>query len=288
LAVILSQSCLPPKRKNLDDLWTASVIVATMTTPRQATGRRSGFVAGFATAVAFFTRIPVSHLANDEWPLADSAWAFPLVGAGIGAVAAFVFLVAQLIGLGDWPSALLALLAGMLLTGALHEDGLADSADGLFGGGDRDHRLAIMRDSRHGTFAVLALALSVGLRAATLAQIGEVVFAGLALVAAHAGSRALVAAAMWALPPARDDGLGAGAGRPRPAPVVAALLIALAIGAAALGPVHGVVAIGLAAAAVAAAAATARRRIGGYTGDVLGAFQQIGEIVILLVAVAVR
>ena len=70
--------------------------------------------------------------------LAEAAWAFPLVGAGIGAVAAVVFLVAQLLGLGDWPAALLAVLAGLLLTGALHEDGLADTADGLFGGSDRD------------------------------------------------------------------------------------------------------------------------------------------------------
>ena len=130
-------------------------------------------------AVAFLTRIPVGDRRRGRWQLAEAAWAFPLVGAGIGAVAAFVFLVAQLIGLGDWPAALLAVTAGLVLTGALHEDGLADSADGLFGGGDRDRRLAIMRDSRHGTFAVLALVLSVALRAAALAQIGEAMFAGL-------------------------------------------------------------------------------------------------------------
>jgi adenosylcobinamide-GDP ribazoletransferase len=259
-----------------------------MSAPEQSIGRRPGFVAGFAMAVAFFTRIPIGTPAEADWQLAQAAWAFPLVGAGIGAVAAFVLLIAQLIGLGDWPAALLAVTAGLLLTGALHEDGLADSADGLFGGVDRDHRLAIMRDSRHGTFAVLALVLSVALRAAALAQIGEAVFAGLALVAAHAGSRALLAAAMWALPPARGDGLGAAAGRPRSATVVAALVIAFAIGAAALGPMHGTIAIAIAAAAVAIAATTARRRIGGYTGDTLGAFQQIGEIAILLAATGLR
>ena len=89
-----------------------------------------------------------------------SAWAFPLVGAGIGAVAAFVLLVAQLIGLGDWLSALLAVLAGLLLTGAIHEDGLADTADGALGGHDRNSRLAIMHDSRHGTYGVLAIVLT--------------------------------------------------------------------------------------------------------------------------------
>jgi adenosylcobinamide-GDP ribazoletransferase len=211
-----------------------------------------------------------------------------LVGAGVGAVAGGVFLTAELIGLGDGLAALLAILAGLVVTGALHEDGLADAADGLFGGGDRQRRLAIMRDSRHGTFAVLALVMSVGLRAFALSRIGEPVFAGLALVAAHAGSRALLAPVLWGCAPARDDGLGAGAGRPPAGVVAAALAIALAIILAALGPVAGGVALGLAAATVALAAAVARQRIGGYTGDVLGAHQQIGEITILLAAVVLR
>ena len=94
---------------------------------------------------------------------------------------------------------------------------------------------------------------------------------------------------MWALPPARDDGLGAGAGRPRPAHRWSRRSRSRsAIGAAALGPLHGVIAFAIAAAAVAGAAAIARRRIGGYTGDVLGAFQQIGEIVMLLAATGLR
>jgi adenosylcobinamide-GDP ribazoletransferase len=257
-----------------------------MPQPEPSPRRQAGFITGFAVAAAFLTRIPVATAVESRWSLAEAAWAFPLVGAGIGAVAAVVFLVAQLVGLGDWPAALLAVSAGLLLTGALHEDGLADAADGLFGGSDRDGRLAIMRDSRHGTFAVLALVLSVALRAAALAQIGEAMFAGLALVAAHAGSRALLPMATWAMPPARDDGLGAGAGRPRPIMVIAAALIALAIAAAALGPWHGVIAFACAVAAMAGAAAIANQRIGGYTGDVLGAVEQIGEIVILLAAAA--
>lgn len=255
-----------------------------MTDTEPSAARRTGLVAGFTVSVGFLTRIPIA--APADWRLADCAWAFPLVGAGIGVVAALTFLAAQLIGLGDWPSALLALLSGMLLTGALHEDGLADAADGLFGGSDLDRRLAIMRDSRVGAFAVLALLMSVGLRGAALAQIGEVVSAGLALIAAHAGSRGLLGAAMWAMRPARGDGLGADAGRPSAAAAAIAVLVALAICGAALGPARGAVALLAAAAAVAAAGTTAKRRIGGYTGDVLGAFQQIGEIVILLTAAA--
>jgi adenosylcobinamide-GDP ribazoletransferase len=209
-----------------------------------------------------------------------------LVGAGIGGIAAFAFLLVQLLGLGDWPAAVLAVLAGIVLTGALHEDGLADTADGLIGGHDRDQRLAIMRDSRHGTFGVVAIVLSVLLRAAALSGIGDPIYAGLALVAAHAASRAALPLAMRALAPARSDGLGAAAGRPSMVLAIAALAVGLLVTLAALGPARGFVAIGLAGAAMFAAGVLAHRRIGGYTGDVLGAFQQIGEIVMLLAAAA--
>jgi len=245
-----------------------------------------GIFAGFAVATAFFTRIPVATPASHAERLADAAWAFPLVGAGIGGVAAFAFLLVQLLGLGDWPAAVLAVLASIVLTGALHEDGLADAADGLIGGYDRDQRLAIMRDSRHGTFGVMALVLSVLLRAAALAGIGEPIYAGLALIAAHAGSRAALPLAMLMLAPVRADGLGAGAGRPSMAPAIAALAIGLLVSLASLAPARGLVAIGLAGAAMFALGVLAYRRIGGYTGDVLGAFQQIGEIVVLLAAAA--
>jgi adenosylcobinamide-GDP ribazoletransferase len=235
-------------------------------------------------ATAFFTSIPVEKPENGAWQLSDSAWAFPLIGAGIGAVAAFAFLLAGLMGFGSWPAALLAVLAGLALTGGLHEDGLADTADGFFGGQGREAKLAIMRDSRLGTFGVLALVASVLLRAAALAGIGDMVHAGLALIAAHAASRAILPAAMRALAPARDDGLGAAAGKPGAAAVVAAASIGIIMALTALGPVRGVIALGLTAAAVFATAGLARRQIGGYTGDVLGAFEQIAEIVMLLAA----
>jgi adenosylcobinamide-GDP ribazoletransferase len=245
-----------------------------------------GMFSGFAAATAFFTRIPVTTPASCSGRLADAVWAFPLVGAGIGGIAACAFLLAQLFGLRDWPAAILTLLASIVLTGALHEDGIADTADGLIGGHDRDQRLAIMRDSRHGTFGVLALVLSVMLRAAALAGIGEAIHAGLALIAAHAGSRAILPFAMRMMAPARADGLAAAAGRPPTPHALAALAIGLLITLAALGPGRGAVALGLAGAAVFTLGVLVRRSIGGYTGDVLGAFQQIGEIVVLLTAAA--
>src|SRR5215472_2989180 len=241
---------------------------------------------GFAAATAFFTRIPVMTPACRTGRLADAALAFPLVGAGIGGVATFAFLLAQLVGLGDWPAAASAVLAGIILTGALHEDGFADTADGLIGGDDRDQRFAIMRDSRLGTFGVLAIVFSVLLRAAALAGIGEAIHAGLALIAAHTASRAVLPLAMRMMAPARADGLGAAAGRPPTPHALAALAIGLLITLAALGPGRGLIAFVLAGAAVSALGVLAHRRIGGYTGDVLGAFQQIGEIVMLLTAAA--
>jgi adenosylcobinamide-GDP ribazoletransferase len=244
------------------------------------------FFAGFADAMAFFTRLPVEGRAHGGWRLAGSAWAFPLVGAGIGAVAALAFLLAQLLGLGSWPAGLLAVLAGIAFTGGLHEDGLADSADGLFAGGNREAKLAIMRDSRQGSFGVLAIVLSVLLRAAALAAIGDAIHAGLALIAAHAASRAILPVAMWHLPPARADGLGAMAGTPGPAGVAAAVAIGAALALTALGPMRATIALCLMGVTISGVAGFARRQVGGYTGDVLGAFQQIGEVVMLLVASA--
>jgi len=248
--------------------------------------RSAGFFAGFLAVTDFFTRLPADPHAAGAWRLADSAWAFPLVGAGIGGIAALALLMAQLIGLGSWPAAIMSVMAGLALTGALHEDGLADTADGFFGGRDREEKLAILRDSRHGTYGVLAIVLSVLLRAAALAGIGDAIHAGLALIAAHAASRAALPMAMRGLPPARPDGLGATAGTPRSLAAIAAALIGGAIALAALGPVRGAVALCLTGGIVFAMTEVARRQIGGHTGDVLGAFQQIGEIVILLAAAA--
>jgi len=246
--------------------------------------RPPGLFAGFLSATAFFTRLPVDPHAVGMWRLAESAWAFPFVGAGIGGIAGLALLMAQLIGLGTWPAALISVVASIALTGALHEDGFADTADGFLGGRDREERLAILRDSRHGTYGVLALILSMLLRVAALTEIADPLRAGLALIAAHAASRAALPITMWGLMPARPDGLGATAGTPRPRDAIAAALIGGVIALAALGLERGIVALCLAGASVFAMAALARRRIGGYTGDVLGAFQQMGEIVILIAA----
>jgi len=247
---------------------------------------RSGPFDEFSTATALLTRLPVGAAVPADGAIAAAGWAFPLVGAGIGALCALAFLIAELVGCGAAPAALIAVAAGLAVTGAFHEDGLADTADGFGGGNGRDEKLRIMRDSRHGSFGVVALVLSIGLRAAALGTIGEPIHAGLALVAAHAVSRGVLPPLMRVLAPARPDGLGAGAGRPSLAIAIVAAAIGSAVAIALLGPLSGAIALLLAGGAVVLAALLARRQIGGYTGDVLGFFQQIGEIVILLVAAA--
>jgi len=244
----------------------------------------------FLLAMAVLTRLPVASVSDRLEPergaVAEASWAFPAVGTGIGMIAAIVMFLASTFGLGEVSSALLALVAAGLITGALHEDGLADTADGFGGGRTRDEKLAIMRDSRQGTYGTLALIFSIGLRAAALGSIAGPVEAGLALIAAHATSRAALPVVMRWLTPARDDGLGAMAGTPGPAPMLVALAIGILVALGMLGPVRGAVALVLSGMAAAAMAVLARREIGGYTGDVLGAIQQVGEIVMLLVAAA--
>ena len=233
----------------------------------------------FLCAVQFLTRLPTPALSGFEpdW-ISRCARYFPLVGLLVGGVCAAVFWAASQFWSGALP-ALLAIGAGVLLTGAFHEDGLADTADGLGGGGTPERRLEIMKDSRIGTYGALALGLVLATKVAALATLP----AGLGawtLVAAHAGGRGASVLTMRALAYVRDvDG-----GKWKPAPsdlgfweVLAALTFAaLPL---ALSPA-GVVFQGLLAGALLALVLVlvARRLLGGYTGDVLGAIEQVFEL----------
>lgn len=239
------------------------------------------------SAAIFFTRVPIRH--DGALTLADlrRAWrVVPAVGALIGLGGGIAFAAAHALHLPPLAAGLLAVLATAALTGALHEDGLADTADGM-GGGDPERRIEIMRDSRIGAYGALALILSVALRAAALAAIARPGPAILALVAAHAVSRAAIPAVMDRVPPATEAGLGAGAGTPDRTSLAIAVGSALVLALIVLGPAGGVWALAAAAAASFAAAALAQRLFRGYTGDVLGAVQQAAEIAVLLAASAV-
>ncbi len=242
-------------------------------------------LADLKLCLAVLTRLPVRlDEATAARPLAAAAWAFPVVGLGVGIVGGAFYWLAHRLGLSPWLAAVVALAATVLATGALHEDGLADVADGFGGGRDREAKLAVMRDSRIGTYGVIALVLSFALRLGALAAIGRPSAVVATLLVAGAMSRAAIVLVMSLGAPARSDGLGFAAGR---ADAMTAFV------AAAIAVVAGVVLTGFSAALIAAVAAAAGalivlwlalRQIGGTTGDVLGAAQQAAEVAVLLVA----
>ncbi|HXQ52601.1 MAG TPA: adenosylcobinamide-GDP ribazoletransferase [Stellaceae bacterium] len=236
-------------------------------------------------AARFLTRLPFgAATAPEPGDLARASWALPLVGAAIGVACAAIFAVAMSVHMPPLCAALLAVGTGTLVTGALHEDGLADTADGLGGGADREAKLAIMRDSRSGAYGVLAVVFSVGLRAAAVATLASGGAALAAFVAAHAVGRGGLPAVLYLVPAARSDGLGAAAGRPEAEEMAWALGLAAVIALAALGLGAGIAALVIAGLTMAALAALAERQIGGHTGDVLGAIEQGGETAMLLAA----
>lgn len=248
----------------------------------------------FRLAAAFLTRLPVEQADDDTPPtdLARAMWLFPVVGVGIGGVGAIAL---ALLAWANFPPAVAATLAigiTIWLTGALHEDGLADLADGFGGGRAREQKLEIMRDSRLGTYGVLSLAVITVAKIAALASIAAVDIgaAAGALIAAAAWSRAMFAPTMRWLPPARDDGLGALAGTPNEGETwkglaLGALFAALML----ITPAGAGVVIILAAGGAGAFVIgwLALRQIDGYTGDVLGGVQQAAEAAMLIVASAV-
>lgn len=240
----------------------------------------SAWFADLRATLVFLTRFPVEAGAGD---LARATRVFPVVGALVGLVGGIGYAVALELALPRLLAAALAVGLTILITGALHEDGLADSADGFGGGRDEASRLAIMKDSRTGAFGVLALGLSLIARVAALSALGA--GAGVAaLIAAHALARGVLPMAMARGRLAREDGLAVSAGRPRESDALLAAGLGALIGLFALGFGAGLVPI-LATGLVAIGVMRfARRRIGGYTGDLLGTVEQLCEIAVLAVA----
>lgn len=241
----------------------------------------------------FFTRLPVpQRLASLNKTFANTMWALPLVGIVTGGLTAGLYLLLLSLALSPILAALLSVGAGLLLTGALHEDGLADTADS-FGGIGAEKKLAIMRDSRIGTYGVLALILIIGLRVGLLPALDIKTGSRLvwALIGAAMASRAAMVWLLHTTPPARIDGLSIHAGRPDQR----TMAIAVALGTAGLAGGlllngAGLSMVLLALALLCLVAYGTRhlclRMLGGQTGDVCGALQCLSEITVLLVASA--
>lgn len=265
-----------------------------MTEPRTALPGARQAASDLAGCLRFYSRLPVPRLPWEpaDHPLPDFRTMprmLPLAGALIGAVGGAVLLVSGTVGLGPWVAAAFAVTTLVLVTGGLHEDGLADTADGFGGGATAERRLEIMRDSRVGSFGAIAIALSLILRVLLIGTLGDRVSAlaaATALIVVASVSRTASLLVMMMLPAARAEGTSHSVGQPSRATLamagVSAALIAVAASFGAGLPFGGTalafVLCGLAALAVTRLAA---RLIGGQTGDVIGAAQQAAEIAAL-------
>jgi len=245
----------------------------------------------FFIALQFFTRLPIPR-----WVGFEPAWLhhasryFPLVGGVVAAVSALVYLAA----LHLWPAPVAVLLstaAGIYLTGAFHEDGFADMCDGIGGGLTRERVMEIMKDSRIGVYGALGAGLLLALKCTLLAMMAPSGVVA-ALLLAHPLSRLAASSLIWKLDYARDEGKAKPLAQEMTTAEFAIGALCAAIPALMLGLIGYLswVSIGACVAAAAAAAlwlgAKFVRRIGGYTGDCLGAVQQVSEVMIYLCLLA--
>jgi len=234
-----------------------------------------------ALAAMFLTRLRLPlREASGLADLRRASRMFAVVGLLVGLAGGVIYALAIEFGFASWLAATIAVATTILLTGGLHEDGLADMTDGFAGGASRDEKLAIMRDSRIGSFGTLALIFSVLIRVAALASLADTAIVVAALIAANAASRAAMTAIMHGLPNAREDGLSAGVGRPDRTAAIIGLAIAAAV-ALVLLQEAGLLAFIIAGGAAAGLALLARRQVGGQTGDVLGAAEQVAQAAFL-------
>jgi len=242
--------------------------------------------AGFAGAVTFLTIVPVRAgvARQDRFELAAAGAWFPLVGAGVGAFAGALRIACQPL-FGRGPGTVLALAGLVTITGALHEDALADTADGLGVRGDRARRLEVMRDSRSGAFGVLALVGWALLMFTSLVALAAG-HALRALIVACAGARLVALLHCSGAPPARPDGLGAALEVKRRSLAIAVLSAVAIMLAAAGAPARGALSAAVCAAVSALSAVLARRAIGGSTGDTIGAAVALTEAAICLALLA--
>lgn len=229
-------------------------------------------------AGALLTRLPLPHASDAAFArTAQAGWAYPLMGCGLAGLAGAVWWLCAVLALPPLIQAGLTLAALTAMTGALHEDGLADSADGLWGGHEKTRRLEIMKDSRIGSYGVLALVFGVALRWGALLEAGP-----WALVAAACLSRAVLPSLLYMLPFARAGGLAHSVGQPGAWTAALALVIGMGLAICAVGLASGALALIVCVCAAGLVGWIAHRKIGGVTGDICGAAQQIAELAVLI------
>jgi adenosylcobinamide-GDP ribazoletransferase len=248
------------------------------------------FVDDVARSVGFLSRIsvPSRHFIGHDGTLSRAVGAFPVAGLLISLPSAALFAILLALNADPLLCAFLALGLQAILTGALHEDGLSDTADGIGGGRDRESALVIMKDSRIGSYGAVALILSFAIRASALATIGAVLTptqAGVALTGIAALSRAAMVWHWSLLPPARSDGVAASAGMPETQATWLALftgaLFSIVLAGGATSFVDGVVVVAASGLVCWGVTQYIGTKIGGHTGDTIGASQQLAEVTAL-------
>lgn len=233
-----------------------------------------------AAAFILLTRVRLPSTTAEAVPIARCVWALPIVGAVAGALGAATYYACSLTGIPSAVSAVWSLAVMVLFTGALHEDGLADTADGLGGGRSRERKLEIMRDSRIGNFGAIALVLSLAARGTAIAVLVHPLRVSITLTVAGALGRAAIIVLMLILAPARTDGLAAGLREVRAPRAIIGLAISGLLTLLLLPIALAVCTVVGALLAALVVAFVAHRQIGGYTGDVLGASSVVTECVV--------
>ena len=232
-------------------------------------------IAEVQVAFMLLTRLPAGRLRKGAPELAAAKWAFPLAGLIVGGILAGVYITMNGLGLPAGLAAILALGVGVLITGGLHEDGLADCADGFGGGQTKDQKLAIMKDSRVGSYGVLALILVIATRIMALAALPASAQTLISLISLAMVSRLMMVVCLNCLPSARAEGLGQQAGKDGGLSVVVAA--GLCVPATLFSGSLILFSLAVLCGAAVIVGWTANRQIGGQTGDVCGAMQILSE-----------
>jgi adenosylcobinamide-GDP ribazoletransferase len=256
---------------------------------RRSRGRQSrvtGILTDLLAAFTLLTRVPLGRLVRSGTSpdLPRCVWAFPVVGVVVNGLGGLVYWLAQCFDMPPLLAAVWALAATMIVTGGLHDDGLADTADGFGGGATPERKLEIMRDSHIGCYGALALLLSVVMRVAAISGLEDPSRVMVAFCSAGMLGRGGILMLLLQVSPARDDGMGAAMGKTPAGRAVMGLTMALAVCLLALPLKLAAVALVFACGAALAVAKLAQSQIGGYTGDVLGAGEVVTECVVLTIA----
>jgi adenosylcobinamide-GDP ribazoletransferase len=231
--------------------------------------------------ISLLTRLPVQLDERAYDHRGAAGWAFPLVGVVVGTTSAFIGITCLIMGFGPHISAGFVVMTSLIITGAMHADGLADCADGFWGGWTIERRLDIMKDSHIGAYGVIALILIIGLQWHIIAELMQAETAFIALLSAAVLSRAPLPLIMARIPNARGSGLSHQTAMSNQNAAFGALVLGGIIALFMMG-FSGLWVIGCAAGIAVAATALARWKIAGHTGDTLGATQMLGETFTLL------